>query len=588
MKSLRRREAKDLQLNVFSRIIYRMGEVYEDKLKKAGLGIEPEVYGKRALLYLLGGLVISISLSILLYFLYLKTALIALIIYALIVSPVFPIIMYFLPSLELSQKIDSRRTHVTAETPIFAVLFVVYLRTGLSPQRIFEIMSQSSGLSNIKIEAKRVILYIKYFGAHVEKAIEWLLRNSPSQLFNKFIEAYNIAVRSGAPVLTTMQSRAIDLMKEFELIARKAADSVEGIAQGYIIYLASGYTMLFIALLLTGVYPQFSALISVLGAFAVIGMPLLNLAFVLMVDKAQLKFPSKGLNAYKIFAINFPIGLTISIMGLYLSGNLEPLLTLSGTIYNVISITFWLVIGLLVSTIPPAISSYLEIKRTTGYDQYISLFLRAIGEGLRSGIPPEKVIENLRYSKEMGKFTKIINFITSSIKIGLPLVSTFKKATREIRDFLTRTILLSMADMMEAGGMSAESIELLADNVENYERISKEYKQKIKTLLLLPYIGIALSLITVIIISFSIISVITIVPTGSSQITEIFQNVNKVVFISAVSSILNSFLAGFLIGKISGSVSRGFLHSSILIVVTFVIFLITIMFIGKGYVGGIL
>jgi len=170
----------------------------------------------------------------------------------------------------------------------------------------------------------------------------------------------------------------------------------------------------------------------------------------------------------------------------------------------------------------------------------------------------------------------------------LPLVSTFKKATREIRDFLTRTILLSMADMMEAGGMSAESIELLADNVENYERISKEYKQKIKTLLLLPYIGIALSLITVIIISFSIISVITIVPTGSSQITEIFQNVNKVVFISAVSSILNSFLAGFLIGKISGSVSRGFLHSSILIVVTFVIFLITIMFIGKGYVGGIL
>jgi len=67
---------------------------------------------------------------------------------------------------------------VTAETPIFAVLFVVYLRTGLSPQRIFEIMSQSSGLSNIKIEAKRVILYIKYFGAHVEKAIEWLLRNT--------------------------------------------------------------------------------------------------------------------------------------------------------------------------------------------------------------------------------------------------------------------------------------------------------------------------------------------------------------------------------------------------------------------------
>ncbi|BFH73587.1 type II secretion system F family protein [Sulfurisphaera javensis] len=585
-----------------SPLVEPLSKSLDKKLKQAGLSDDPKLYASRILFFLLFSIIVGI---ILIFFGLIfirefeitrlsKYAVVG--IMGLLFGIIIPVVTYLALISNVSQKVDSRRIGIEAETPAFSALFLVFLRSGLSPRLLFENLAKTRAFNHMNQVSKYIVKRINFLGESVETAINSSIKIVPSKLYDDLMTTYVTAIRTGAPVFETMQSKIKDILRNMELAASKAADNLSGVGEGYVTWLASGFISFFLILILEAVFPQLHVLpIGLLGAFAVLGIPLVNILFVWVVDQTQYKFPEKQLKADKMFLMLFPVGIVLGIIFMII---LEPIIakimhetpiapkfmliglfTLSGNLNYIPATVIGLTLGLIISVIPPYVIARRELKEGTGYDIYVARFLRAIGEGTRAGLSPETVIKNLKDSKELGKLQIILKRVYAYINLGIPIKDAFRKAADIIIDFSTKIAFTSLADMIEIGSLTPESVETLADQLDSQIRIRREYYAKIKILLYMPYVGSILALIATIILSSAIISLLS----SSSFITSYGPLaaaqalVPRAVYIASLSSVFNAYTAGLLVGKLaSGRIANGYLHSAILLVITMILVLITL------------
>ncbi|TRM82107.1 flagellar assembly protein, partial [Sulfolobus sp. D5] len=350
-------------------------------------------------------------------------------------------------------------------------------------------------------------------------------------------------------------------------------------------WLSSGFITFFLVMLLQAIFPSLigSVPFPVIASFAIFLVPIVNLMFIWVTDQTQFRFPERSLKAYKIFYITFPIGIILSLLILYLIRNpiplLIPLLYLTGGPQQIPYTILAFTIGLLVAVIPPGILAMKELREGTGYDTYVVSFLRSIAEGLRAGLNPETVIKTLKDSPEMGKFRDVLNTIYVYTVLGVPMKDAFKKAADRILDFSSRISLISLADMIEIGSLTPETVEALADQVDAQIRIRRSYNSKIRVLLYAPYVGIILALVASILLGNAIYTILLkeAFVTSYGPLAAARGLLPKALYVIAISSIFNSFLAGLLVGKIGyGKTAAGFIHSAILIVITAILVIISL------------
>ena len=585
-----------------SSIINGLARSLEKKLKQAGLSDDPRMYASRIFFFLLMSLVVAamlIAFGVLLirdYEITRLTKFAVVGIMGLLFGIIIPPVTYLVLISSVSQKVENRRIGIESETPAFSALFLVFLRSGLSTRLLFENLAKTTAFAHINNVSKYIVKRINYLGESVERAIDESIKIVPSKLYDDLMTTYITAIRTGAPVFETMQSKIRDVMKEIELNASKAADNLSGVGEGYVTWLASGFISFFLILILEAVFPQLHVLpIGVLGAFAVIGIPVVNILFVWVVDQTQYKFPEKPLRADKIFLMLLPVGI---ILGIILMIVLEPIIakithqipiapqymitglfTLSGNLSYIPATVIGLTAGLLITVIPPYIIAKRELSTGTGYDIYVARFLRAIGEGVRAGLSPEIVIYNLKDSKELGKLQVILKRVYAYTKLGFPLKDAFRKASEIILDFPTRIAFSSLADMIEIGSLTPESVEILADQIDTQVRIRREYYSKIKILLYMPYVGSILALIATVVLSSAIISLLSsssfVTSYGPLAAAQVL--VPKAVYIAGLSSVFNALTAGLLVGKLaSGRIANGYLHAGLLMIITAILILVSI------------
>ena len=585
-----------------SSVIDGLAKSLEKKLKQAGLSDDPRIYASRIFSFLLIGIIVGVSLllfGVLGVREYEITRLTKFMILGLtmtIFGLIIPIITYLVSISSMSQKIESRRLRIEAETPAFAALFLVFLRSGLSTRLLFENLAKTTAFTEINNISKYIIKRINYLGESVERAINESIKIVPSKLYDELMTTYITALRTGAPVFETMQTKIKDITKEIELMASKAADNLSGVGEGYVTWLSSGFISFFLILILQAVFPQLNVIPpAMLGAFAVIGIPLVNLMFVWVADQAQYKFPERPLKSNKLFLELFPVGI---VLGIILMIIIEPIIakithhipippeymviglfTLSGNLNYIPATVIGLTIGLIVTVIPPYILTKRELSAGTGYDVYVARFLRAVGEGTRAGLSPEAVLENLKDTKELGKLQEVLKTVVAYIKLGYPIKDAFRKASDVILDFPTKIAFSSLADMIEVGSLTPESIEILADQIDTQIRIKREYYTKIKVLLAMPYVGSVLALIATTILSTAIISLLSssslVSSYGPLAVAQVL--VPKAVYISSISAVFNAFTSGLLVGKLaSGRIANGYLHAALLLVITAVLVLVAL------------
>ncbi|MEM0374391.1 MAG: flagellar assembly protein, partial [Sulfolobales archaeon] len=158
------------------------------KLLKAGISEDPNYFAAKIVFYFLLSLIASILfifIGILAFIRYTETlearflgAGFILIIFAVVI----PSITYFvLTTVSISNRIDQRRTGLDAETPAFAAMFIVFLKSGLSPRSLFEGLSRIVALRYVSQIAKYIVKRMKYLSEGLEESLEAALNISPSR-----------------------------------------------------------------------------------------------------------------------------------------------------------------------------------------------------------------------------------------------------------------------------------------------------------------------------------------------------------------------------------------------------------------------
>ena len=581
-------------------LVKSMAQSLEKKLRLAGIPVDPKKVAARNFFYLLVSLIasavlIAIGLLFIEKYRITKLPIFAVVgIFSFVFALIIPVMVYLILNIDISQRIEKKRIGIEAETPAFSALFLVFLRSGLSPRLLFQNLMKSSTFMYASQVAKYITKRINYLGESVEKALEESTKTIPSDIFNSLLITYITAVRTGAPVFETMQAKVKDVMRDLEVRASIIASNLTGLAEGYIIWLSSGFIILLLMLILDAVFPLFHTFpITVWGAITVVLLPVVNLVFIWMADQIQLKFPEKPLKADKLFLMLFPVGFALGIVFMIaiegiiarLTGlipispryMLIGLFTLSGNTNYIPATLIGFTLGFLIVSIPPYIYARRELAATTGYDIYVAQFLRAVAEGLRAGLQVNKVIESLKNSEELGKFRIILDRVDKLVKFGYPLKDAFRTASNIINEFTTKVAFSSLADMIEIGSLTPETVEILADQIEAQVRIKREYLKKIKTLLYILYLGSILIITTTVILSSVIFSLIHSFTGNYLFLVEAKALVPQVVYIISVSSIFNAITSGLLIGKIAtGRVANGYIHVALLLMFTTALILIAL------------
>lgn len=235
--------------------------------------------------------------------------------------------------------------------------------------------------------------------------------------------------------------------------------------------------------------------------------------------------------------------------------------------------------GILSGTLPFVISLINETKIENEKEEMFLEFTRNLVESVKTGTPISKSIVNLK-DKAYGVLGDNIKKLANQISLGIPLSSALKVFAKDVDNkTVSRTITL-IGEAETAGGDIGEILEAVAEAVNMSDKLKKERKASIATLVIQGYIIFFVFMIIILIMEFQILPMV-------SNITELgtvgagtFANMGSGAQITQ-EEISNSFLymmliqgffTGLTIGKLGeGGFKAGIKHSFALMLTSFTV-----------------
>ncbi len=204
-------------------------------------------------------------------------------------------------------------------------------------------------------------------------------------------------------------------------------------------------------------------------------------------------------------------------------------------------------------------------------------FARNLVESVKTGTPISKSIVNMK-NKPYGVLSEHINKLANQISMGIPLSKALQVFSDDIGNKAISRVLTLIGQAEKAGGDIGEILESVAGAVSMSDKLKKERKATISTLVVQGYIIFLVFMIIILVMQFKIIPMIS----GIADIKTIgVGGIQVGAQGMEMTTISNSFLyllliqglfSGLTIGKLAeGSFKAGIKHSFALMVASFLI-----------------
>ncbi|MDP3881570.1 MAG: type II secretion system F family protein [Nanoarchaeota archaeon] len=248
---------------------------------------------------------------------------------------------------------------------------------------------------------------------------------------------------------------------------------------------------------------------------------------------------------------------------------------------------FVFLIGLALGVIvlPFVIQVVLEAKRHQEMSEMFLEFSRNLAESVKTGTPISKSIINLR-NRNYGPLSPHISKLANQISIGIPVSKSLENFAYEVDNpIITRAVNL-IREAEKAGGEIEAILESSARSIAEIEKLRKERKAVISSLVVQGYIIFFIFIVIMLIMEFKIMPLTqnlsqfnldlgSIDPTklAEYQLPGEAAQVELEMFSPFLSLLLvQGFFAGLIIGKLTeGSIKDGIKHSFILAMSAFLI-----------------
>jgi flagellar protein FlaJ len=459
-----------------------------------------------------------------------------------------------------------RASALDDELPFVIGYVTVLASGGVSPIMTLKRLSRVKLYPKAAIEAKRVLMDIEIFAADPITALEKASRYNPNKVWADFFGGYTSVLKTGGDTVDYMQNKLRDVFAYRALKVKTAAETIGTFAESYIsvaVILGIGLFVLFAVEAILGSASgagSGSGGITNIVLLTTVFNPLISMVFIYIAHSVQPKEPFNYLKPYYVFAASVPIIPVAVLLPVH------------------IPLAFKLAAGLTLATLPGSVVGIRENRARSSVERMLPSFIRDIAEVRKTGLAPEKCIEQLS-SRNYGGLTKIVQSMASQVSWGVPLRQVVMSIINRTRSWVTQATMFLLSEVVDVGGGTPEMLGNLADFVERTSQIEKEKKSQLKPYIFIPYFGaIMIVVVTVLMVYFLTSPIIS--GTGYNPFSSGLGNPTQMTNSMLAGAIFTSWVMGFVSGKMGeGSVASGFKHASLLAAVSgLVVYISTIFF----------
>lgn len=232
-------------------------------------------------------------------------------------------------------------------------------------------------------------------------------------------------------------------------------------------------------------------------------------------------------------------------------------------------------IGIIVGAFPFVFSTIQETKVTSEKEEMFLEFSRNLVESVKTGTPISKSIINMK-NKYYGVLSDNVKKLGNQISLGIPLNTALQTFAKDVQNKTISRALTLIGQAERAGGDIGEILESVAEAVRVSDKLKKERRAAISTLVVQGYIIFFVFIIIILVMQFKIIPMVSGIANvdmiGGMKVSgsAITQEEVSSAFLYLI--LIQSFFSGLAIGKLAeGNVKAGIKHSFILMLMSFLI-----------------
>ena len=233
-----------------------------------------------------------------------------------------------------------------------------------------------------------------------------------------------------------------------------------------------------------------------------------------------------------------------------------------GRVFN-LGLAILVIVALMPYTLVITINANYESKM----ERDLPLFFRELAESVRSGVPLIKAIEeiSLRSSGPLREEMRKVVFRTA---LGVTLEDSLKMLTTKVDTYSTKVMSVILNEAYASGARVIDVLETAGDVYSMLLSFELERRAKITPYAWTIYISLILFLVTSTVITEIFFKPLSTLAAGVPFLkSTLMSDIYEVIFYYV--SLLESVFGGLIVGKMkAGKISRGLLHSIILVSIT--------------------
>jgi len=260
-------------------------------------------------------------------------------------------------------------------------------------------------------------------------------------------------------------------------------------------------------------------------------------------------------------------------------GIISALVSLIASLFFMNTSLFFLLIGvsILIGAAPFVFTVIIETRSVTEKEEMFLEFARNLVESVKTGTPISKSIINVK-DKPYGVLSENIQKLANQMTMGIPLNFALQVFAKDVNNKTITRALTLIGQAEKAGGDIGEILESVAKAVNLSDKLKKERKAVISTLVVQGYIIFFVFLIIILVMQFKILPMVAGIAnvgsfgdagTAGAGIGISSEEISSSFFYLLLTQGL---FTGLTIGKLSEeNIKAGIKHSFALMMVSFIV-----------------
>ncbi len=481
----------------------------------------------------------------------------------------------FMPKISAS----SRAQALENELPYLFAYITVLAGGGISPIVTLKRITKAAKIFPAAAkEAARILMDIDIFGLDAISALEREARLTPNKFFSDFVGGYVAVLKTGGDALSYLEAKLKEIFAYRETKVKSGSEFIATMSEAYIITtVVMGVSLMVLWATQNIMNPNGlpssggSVNSTMIVLFSGMFVPVISLIFIIVIGSSQIREPFSYDLPFYIFLACMPVGALICLNAIYL------FLPLGLPPY------YQLGLGLLAVSVPPMVFQMMYKRKKEAVEAKLSNFLRDLSEVRKTGLAPEKTIEQLA-NRNYGGLTVHVKKIAAQVSWGTPLKTVLLTFIKEVQSWISRAVAFLLLEVVDVGGGSAKMFISLADFTEKNAQLDKERKSLIRPYIIIPYIGAILIVATTAMMVYyagfsfqSFPGLDTSLTAGFAPSSAILTEATNTLLLAAF---FQAWVMGFVAGKMGeGSAADGFKHATLLITISMITVVVTTLFI---------